>query len=165
MVYMCEFELYENDGCVVAWPFEMGEGTFGDDIRDAVESAVDWLRGFVEGRLMRGEAMPEARLGHTPEHGGRIVVVAVECSLERIDAVAAAEAARLLGVSAARVSQMCEAGRLESWKVGSKRMVTRASIEARLADAPRPGRPRKGSAAVSSAPAARHRDEAALAFH
>jgi len=62
--------------------------------------------------------------------------------LSDVPSVTAAEAARLLGVSTARVSQMCSAGILASWKVGATRMVALESIEARLAGVVRPGRPR-----------------------
>ena len=57
----------------------------------------------------------------------------------------AADAARMLSVSTARVAQMCASGKLASWKDGSKRMVARRSVEARLAEAPGPGRPKKAA--------------------
>ena len=46
----------------------------------------------------------------------------------------AADAARELGVSRARVAQLCKAGLLESWMSGTNRMVTRNSVNARLVD-------------------------------
>ena len=49
----------------------------------------------------------------------------------------------MLGVSSARVAQMCESGKLTSWKDGTRRMVMRSSIEARLEEQPKAGRPRK----------------------
>ena len=61
----------------------------------------------------------------------------------------AADAARELGVSTARVSQLIGAGLLESWRDGTKRLVTRASVEARKAYGPRPGRPRRTQAVAS----------------
>ena len=57
----------------------------------------------------------------------------------------AADAARMLGVSSARVAQMCERGQLVSWREGSKRMILRDSVLARLEKAPRRGRPRKNA--------------------
>ena len=75
-----------------------------------------------------------------------MVVVSVDCDLSRTDAVTAADAARMLGVSSARVAQMCESGKLTSWKEGSRRMVLRQSIEARLAEKPKPGRPKRPEA-------------------
>ena len=58
------------------------------------------------------------------------------------------DAAGLLGVSMARVTQLCKAGRLDSWKVGRTRMVSLESIEARLAEERRAGRPKRELTAV-----------------
>ena len=143
MFYLCEFELYEEDGYVIAEPFGLGAGTFGEGREDALESAADYMRVAIEDMLIKGETVPEATLGNPAQHGGMVVVLAVDCSLDRVDAVTAAEAARILNVSRARVTQMCESGRLQSWKDGAKRMVTRDSIKARLEEQPKAGRPRK----------------------
>ena len=144
-VYEMEFFPIASGGFVV-YPCDeaLGGATSGDDFADAVEYAADWLRMTLEGYLMRGDSVPKAEFGHIPQQpGGRIVVLAVEASLDLIPAVTAAEAARMLGVSTARVAQMCSARRLESWKEGSRRMVTLDSINARLAECPQAGRPRK----------------------
>lgn len=143
MPCVCEFEFYESDGSVIAEPLGFdGEGTFGDDLTDAVESAADWLIGVVDDHLMAGTEMPPASFGHEPRHGGRVIAVAVCRELSDIPAMTAADAARELGVSSARVAQLINAGLLDSWKDGTKRMVSRDSVEARKADAPKPGRPR-----------------------
>lgn len=140
MIYIREFEIYENDGFFIAEPLDMEGGTFGESFEDAVKSASNWLR---ETAL---DSMAHGRLNGTPSHGGRVVVVSVDCDLSRTDAVTAADAARMLGVSSARVAQMCESGKLTSWKEGSRRMVLRQSIEARLAENPKPGRPKRPKA-------------------
>lgn len=142
MVYVCEFEFFDSGGCVDAVPLTFdGEGTFGDDLEDAVESAADWLSGVVDDHLMSGEDMPPMSFGHEPEHGGRVIAVAVSRELGDIPAMTAADAARELGVSSARVAQLIGAGLLDSWRDGTKRMVSRASVEARKEYGPRPGRP------------------------
>lgn len=143
MLYIREFELYEGDGCIIADPFDMGGGTFGEDYADAVASAVDWLYETITDCLIKGTVPRGGKLGNEPKRGGRVVAVSVDCDLSRVDAVTAADAASMLNVSPARVAQMCESGRLVSWKQGGHRMVTRSSIEARLAENPGPGRPRK----------------------
>ena len=97
----------------------------------------------VDERLMNGVELPAMEFGHEPEHGGRIIAVAVERSLEDIPAVTASEAARMLGVSTARVAQLVKSNLLDSWKVGGTRMVSVASIEARLEESPKPGRPKE----------------------
>lgn len=141
-VYVCEFEFYDSNGYVDAVPLTFdGEGTFGDDLEDAVESAADWLACVVDDHLMSGEPMPPMSFGHEPEHGGRVIAVAVSRELGDIPAMTAADAARELGVSTARVSQLISAGLLDSWRDGTKRMVSRASVEARKESDPKPGRP------------------------
>lgn len=143
MVYVCEFEFFPSNGCIDAVPCgDWGEGTFGDDLADAVESAADWLRETVDDHLMGRGDLPPCEFGHEPVHGGRIIAVAVSRELGDIPAMTAADAARALGVSPARVSQLIADGALDSWRDGSRRMVSRASVDARIEYAPAPGRPR-----------------------
>lgn len=147
MVYVCEFEFFDSGGYVDAVPLSFdGEGTFGDDFEDAVESAADWLSGVVDDHLMSGAEMPPMSFGHEPENGGRVIAVAVSRELGDIPAMTAADAARELGVSTARVSQLIKAGLLDSWRDGTKRMVSRSSVEARKEYGPRPGRPARDHA-------------------
>ena len=143
MVYVWEFEFFDSDGVVDAVPCGSlgGGGTFGSDLNDAVESAADFLACMVDDHLMGGVDLPAPDFGHEPQHGGKIIA-------GDIPAVTAADAARMLGVSSARVSQLINAGLLDSWKDGTKRMVSKASIEARLADAPKAGRPKEVPIAV-----------------
>ena len=63
--------------------------------------------------------------------------------LEDIPAVTAAEAARRLGLTTARIAQLCKAGELNSWRIGATRMVSEDSIAYRLACDHKPGRPKK----------------------
>ena len=144
MMYVCEFEFVDECGHVSAIPLgELGGATFGDDFEDAVLSAADWLTCMVDGALMEGIELPPMSLGHEPERGGRVVAIAVSRELSDIPAMTAADAARALGVSRARVAQLCKAGKLESWQDGTRRMVSKASVEARLeyADYEREGEP------------------------
>ena len=145
MVYIWEFEFFEEDGAYCAIPcgdFGYG-GTCGGDLVEAVEYAADFLKASVEDMLIKGVDLPPMEFGHEPEHGGRIIAIAVDTSLDAIPSMTASDAARALGVSTARVAQLIKAGMLESWRDGTRRMVSRASVEARLADHPAPGRPRE----------------------
>lgn len=146
MLYLREFEFYEDDGYVIAEPFGLGAGTFGDDFEDALDSAADYMRTVIEDLLIDGKEVPKPSFGNKASHNGRIVVMAVDCDLARVDAVSAADAARMLGVSRARVTQMCKAGLLQSWRDGGKRLITRDSVKARLREKPSAGRPRKSPA-------------------
>lgn len=136
MVYVCEFEFWTSpDGNVIAEPLSLDrEGTFGDDLDDAVESAADWLSMFLDDYLMKGKEPPRMSFGHGPRHGGKVIAVAVSRTLGDIPAMTAADAARELGVTRGRVTQLCNEGKLESWRDGTRRMVSRASVESRKAD-------------------------------
>lgn len=144
MVYVCEFEFFDDgEGAVAALCLnDWGGATFGDDLEDAVESAADWLVGMIDDCLVNGRELPHMTFGAEPAHGGRVIAVAVSRELSDIPAMTAADAARVLGVSAARVSQLVSAGLLDSWRDGAHRVVSRASVEARLEDSPKPGRPK-----------------------
>ena len=120
--------------------------TEGDTYEDAVEMAVDWLRVHALTALERGVEFKGGGLGHAPSRGGTVVTLAVCVELSDVPAVTASEAADMLGVSTARVAQLCRDGSLNSWKVGSTRMVSRDSIECRLAARPGAGRPHRASA-------------------
>ncbi|MCL2807010.1 MAG: helix-turn-helix domain-containing protein [Coriobacteriia bacterium] len=143
MLYVYEFEVFESEGSLLAFPFDFGGGTQGDTEKEIAEMAADWLRVDIEHRLIHGIALPEATFGNKPKHGGRILLVAIEVSLDTIDAVAAHEAADMLGVSRGRITQMVSSGVLEGFRKGRDAYVTVDSIEARLADTPTAGRPRK----------------------
>lgn len=62
------------------------------------------------------------------------MTVTVDFDLGKVNAVTTADAARELGISTARVTQMCEKGILTSWKDGSKRLSLCDSLDARLAE-------------------------------
>ena len=150
MIYVWEFEFFDSGGMVDAVPCGSlgGGGTFGSDLNDAIASAADFLACMVDDHLMGGVDLPAPDFGHEPQNEGKIIAVAVSRELGDIPAITAADAARMLGVSSARVSQLIGAGLLESWRDGTKRMVSKASVEARLADSPKAGRPKEAPIAV-----------------
>lgn len=147
MIVMQEFEVYPDpEGGYAVEPCGLAGATEGDTYEEAVEMAVDWLRAHALAALERGAEFEGGGLGHAPSHGGTIVTVATSVELSDIPAVTAAEAAEMLGVSTARVAQLCRDGSLSSWRVGNTRMVSRDSIEYRIAAKPGAGRPCKAAA-------------------
>lgn len=148
-MYLCAFELVKDGERVLAWPFWPGRAdcTEGYDFDDAVSMAADWLHTLVLHYLAQGKEVPKSKLEQVPARGGQIIIVAVDASLRDVPAVTAAEAASRLGISTARVAQLCKSGELESWREGATRMVSEESIEYRIASAPHAGRPRKKTAA------------------
>lgn len=140
----CDFEVFEDDGIWLAIPLGMGGGTEGHTFDDAVKMACDWLRLNAEHIAARGMEPPEYESGLPLENDGTRVVVCVPFGREAIDTVTAAQAARMLGVSRARVSQLVKSRSLEGWVEGRNAYVTRESVVARLSE-PKPvgGRPKK----------------------
>lgn len=146
MIVMQEFEVYpDSEGGYAVEPCGLAGATEGDTYEEAVEMAVDWLRVHALAALERGAEFRGGGLGHAPSRGGTVVTLAVNVELSDIPAVTAAEAAEMLGVSTARVAQLCRDGSLNSWKIGSTRMVSCDSVESRLAAKPGAGRPRRVS--------------------
>lgn len=144
MLYVYEFELVMEEGDVVSvLPFDFAGATMGIGYAEAAKMAADWLKTEIEYRLMNDEPIPEATLGNEPQEGGRVLIVAVDASLEGINTVSAKDAAGLLGVSQARVSQMIKEGRLVGYRKGRDVLVTMDSIKAQVANKPKVGRPRK----------------------
>lgn len=148
MLYVYEFELVKDGKHIAAFPYDFDGGTQGIDLAEVSEMAADWLRSEIEYRLMGNEEIPEATLGHEPEReGGRVVIVAVDVSLDSVKTVSASKAAEMLGVSNGRVSQMLKDQSLAGYRKGRDTFVTIDSITARLAESPKAGRPKKAAMA------------------
>lgn len=143
MLHVYEFEVFEDDGWMLAVPYDMEGGTQGKNVREVAEMAADWLKGEMEHRAMRGLPFPDQTFGNEPRNGGENMIVAVDAGKETVPRMTMAEAARRLGVTRGRVSQMVAAGRLESFEMDGRTWVTESSVEARIEEAPKAGRPRK----------------------
>ncbi|WP_289636466.1 DNA-binding protein [uncultured Adlercreutzia sp.] len=144
MLHVYEFEVFEGEsGALLAFPYDMEGGTQGADFADACESAADWLKTEMEHRAMHGLPFPEPTFGNEPGNGGRTVIVAVDAGKDTVPRMTAAAAARELGVTPGRVSQMVKAGQLETFEHEGRTWVTRGSVEARKEESPAAGRPRK----------------------
>ena len=146
MLRVYEFELFESEGWILACPYDMEGGTSGKDFKEACEMAADWLQMDMEHRAMHGIPFPDSTFGNEPRHGGRNVIVAVNASKDTVPKVLPSEAARMLGVTRGRVTQMMDAGQLEWFEDAGRRWVTLHSVEARLAEGPKAGRPKKEAA-------------------
>lgn len=131
-VFVREFEVFVDEGIFVALPCDMEGGTQGTSFNDAVYMAADWLRDAALASLAKDRALPGGVLGHAPQYGGKVIAVAVLAGRDDIPAMTAADAARVLNVSTARVAQLCKAGKLDSWRVGATRMVSKESVEMRI---------------------------------
>lgn len=147
MLHVYEFEVFDDDGVTLAFPYDLEGGTQGEGFADACESAAAWLQCEMEHRAMHDLPFPEATFGNEPGHeGGRTVIVAVNADKDTVRRLTGAEAARRLGVTPGRVTQMADAGQLESFELDGRRWITEDSVAARLAANPRAGRPKKAVA-------------------
>lgn len=137
-----EFEVVPDDGYLVAVPYDLDGGTQGKNFEELCEMVADWLRLTIEDHEIYGKPMPPSTFGHEPRHGGRNVVFSVTAGRETVDKITASEAARELGVTPGRVTQMISAGLLVGWREGRNTYVTVDSVTQRLREGAHPGRPR-----------------------
>lgn len=141
-----EFEFFETEedaGWILVQPFDFEGATEGQTMDEAAHMACDFLRTWMELWFVRGETPPTPTYGNKPRHpGGRIVLVAADDPAQSIRKMLPVEAARVLGVSAARVNQLIADKKLDSFIDDyGKRWVTAYSVEARVAERPGAGRP------------------------
>lgn len=141
-MYVYEFEIIKGEEYLLAFPFDFEGGTQGKDEKEIAEQAADWLKTEIEHRLMHEIEIPEATFGNTPTDGGRVMIVAIDASLDTVNTVPAYKAAEMLGVSRGRVSQMMSNGLLDGFKRGRDAFVTTESIAARKKDTPPAGQPK-----------------------
>lgn len=149
MMHVYEFEIFpsEKSSMLVVLPFDLAGGTQGKDFAEACEMAADWLQTEMEHRAMHDLPFPEATFGNEPKHpGGQVVIMAVNAGTDTVKKMSASDAARKLGVTPGRVTQMVKANKLEGFKEGHKMWITEDSVNARLAEAPKAGRPKKATA-------------------
>lgn len=133
---------------LLAFPYDMEGGTQGEDFNDVCRMAADWLQLEMEHRAMNDLPFPEATFDNSPRHkGGKNIVVAVNAGKDTVRRVTAAEAARRLGVTRGRISQMIDAGLLGTFELDGRTWVTEDSVNARLEDPPKAGRPKKAAVA------------------
>ena len=143
MLYVYEFEIFEDEGVYLAFPFDMDGGTQGDTYEEVVLLAYDWLKMEMEHREMHDLPIPKASYRNVPQNGGTIVTLGVEAGKDTVERVTSAKAATILNVSRGRVSQLVNSNKLESFKDGGTTYITLSSIKQRLKSNPHSGRPKQ----------------------
>ena len=139
----------EEGGYSVEFPDLPGCFSCGDTFNDAVAMGADAAKTYVASLLGHGDTVPEPQRHHCPS-GTEDVMVFFETDPSYIvegDVVSAAEASRMLGVSAGRITHMLDAGVLDGYREGRRTWISVTSIEKRLSKAPKAGRPRKAQMA------------------
>ncbi|MCL2024924.1 MAG: type II toxin-antitoxin system HicB family antitoxin [Coriobacteriia bacterium] len=143
--YEAIFQKAHEGGYLVQFPDIPVLFTQGDDLRDAIDMAADLLELWIVSEEIDGRALPEATFGHKA-HGNIVMAISVyPRSVHEVitSGVTTTEAASRLGVSQSRVRQMIAAGQLTAEKAGRDNLVSVSSINARLKNPRRTGRPRK----------------------
>lgn len=115
----------------------------GDDFIDCVRSVSNGVETHIAAMIDMGMDIPKPTRVESDD--GSVIYVYADSDTVDLGSpsISAAEAARRMGVTPSRVSQLISAGRLEGRRVGANMMVTLESID-RYAGAPRTaGRPRR----------------------
>ena len=142
-VYEANIEYSEEDRCwYVDFPDFDGEAyTDGETPEEAARNAAEALTLSICDFLDSGRPLPKATFHNPPRS-----IISVDVSDDTIAAsrcMSVTDAAEELGVTPGRVSQLLSSGQLEVFEYGGTRLVTIASVNARLAEQPKAGRPRK----------------------
>lgn len=135
------FEKNELGGYSVWFPDLPECHTDGDNLEDAVNMAAEALELVVESYLDNGRVLPEPSLETPCPKGARELLVSVDVDAEN-RLVTTHEAAKLLGVTDARVRQLVLKGKLVARKQAGISFVYLRSVLDRLASGPTSGRPR-----------------------
>ena len=140
-IYQIVLTPEEGGGYSVEVPDLPGCFTYGDTVEDAASMAADAAKTYVASLMAHGEDVPSPTVR---EVDGTALMVFFEVDSSYIvsgEVVSAAEAARMLGVSAGRVTHMIDSGVLQGYRRGRRTYVTVESVEERIASNPGAGRP------------------------
>jgi excisionase family DNA binding protein len=130
MDYTYEANITREDGdWLISFPAFPGSFGGGRTMRKACRDAAEALRMAIAQTISDGGKLPKATF-HTPPKAVFTVQVDGAYAGES-GSVTATEAARMLGVSKGRVSQLVTAGQLDTVLVGGRSRITLASIDAR----------------------------------
>ncbi len=147
-IYKAVLTTEEDGGYSVEFPDLPGCFTCGDDYMETVAMAADAAKTYVASLLLHGEPIPEPGQNETPA-GCEGIFVFFEADASYIvegPVISAAQAARELGVSPARVTHMIDAGILQGYRRGRRTYVSTRSVEDRRQNTRKAGRPRKDAA-------------------
>lgn len=134
----------DEEGFNVEVPDLPGCFTFGRTLEEALAMAADAMKTYVASLLLDGEK-PPAFVQHECPAGSKSIDIYFDTDDNYIvtgEVVSASQAARDLGVSRGRITQMMDAGILQGFRRGRGTYITVESIKARKNAAPKAGRPK-----------------------
>lgn len=139
-IFPATIEPDEEGGYDAAFPDLPGCFSWGETYEEACHMAADAAKTYIASLLKHGDLVPQPSIR---ENALMIYFEVDESYIVDGEVVSAAKASRMLGVSAGRVTHMLDSGILNGYRKGRRTFVTVDSINARLADSPRAGRPRR----------------------
>lgn len=131
MLYLYEIEIFKDDDCYIAVPFDFEGATEGFSKQECLEMAADLLTSEIQHRLMHRDNLPEPTIDNSPQYEGKIYSLAIDTGIGAIPRMLKSEAARTLGISQGRVTQLVKSGKLETFSYQGREYVTKASVDAR----------------------------------
>lgn len=143
--YTAVFHPEEDGAYSVEVPDLPGCLSMGRDFTHAIENIAEALELYIEVQSLDGIPLPSPRNPDVFARDGLAVIVSVDIDLDTLQdeptMITTAEAARILQVTVPRVHQLISAGALSAEKIGRDLLVDRFSVNQRLANPVRPGRP------------------------
>ena len=131
MLYLYEIEIFKDDDYYIAVPFDFEGATEGFSKQECLEMAADLLTSEIQHRLMHRDNLPEPTIDNSPQYKGKIYSLAIDTGIGAIPRMLKSEAARALGISQGRVTQLVKSGKLETFSYQGREYVTKASVDAR----------------------------------
>lgn len=131
MLYLYEVEIFKDGDFYIAVPFDFGGATEGFSKMECLEMASDLLTTEIQDQLMHGKELPEPTIDNSPQYEGKIYSLAIDTGIGAIPRMLKSEAARSLGISQGRVTQLVKSGKLETFSYQGREYVTKASVDAR----------------------------------
>lgn len=131
MLYLYEVEIFKDGDFYIAVPFDFEGATEGFSKQECLEMAADLLTSEIQHRLMHRDNLPEPTIDNSPQYDGKIYSLAIDTGIGAIPRMLKSEAARSLGISQGRVTQLVKSGKLETFSYQGREYVTKASVDAR----------------------------------
>ena len=131
MLYLYEVEIFKDGDFYIAVPFDFEGATEGFSKQECLEMAADLLTSEIQHRLMHRDNLPEPTIDNSPQYEGKIYSLAIDTGIGAIPRMLKSEAARSLGISQGRVTQLVKSGKLETFSYQGREYVTKASVDAR----------------------------------
>ena len=132
----------EDDSYFIDFPVFNGCFSDGETREEAVREGAEMLRLLIADYIDRGDKLPE----YKQEKSGDVITIAVDIDsafIQETKCMTVTEAAKELGVTKGRVSQMLTSGVLQAVNTPTARLVTIASVNKRKQSKRTAGRPKQ----------------------